>query len=389
MHHKSNSLCFVVASLTFFVALFTGCGSSSHSTTPAGGTSTSFSVASSTPAASATQVATNAPILITFSGPANAATVNTTDIKLTGPNNSAVAGAVTYNATTYVATFTPAAALAASATYTLTVSGVTSSSGADMASTFTSTFTTAPPTTGGGTAQFQATFLPDSPNKGSGQISITTSGSVTIQLTGAAAGTTYAAQFCPSYNIYMQKPYPCISLGNVATNASGSATATTQFPQPGSWAGDFQLNSGSTIEYETGLGPESDANGVTQVYTAQLQSDSTVNGKGDNSPQPTNPLPLTSGSVVYSTASNGTLQFTLTGTSPDTTFTAAESGVLGGSQTYVLYNTQKQSAFTTNAQGNVTFTVLQDGTAGDLFLADPQTNKAGFIGGFSVPAPAP
>jgi hypothetical protein len=244
----------------------------------------------------------------------------------------------------------------------------------------TSTFTTAAATSPSPTVQYQGTLLPYGQVSGSGQVSVDTAGLVTIQLTGAKAGTAYAAQFCPSYSIYTQQAYACISLGNVTTSATGSANANMQFPQPGSWAGEFLLNSGSTTEYETGLVPTSDANGVTLVYTAALQPETKVNGKGDGSTGTQSTL--TSGSVTYS---SGSLQFKLAGVSPNTTYTSTEAGVLGGSSSYLLYNTQMQSAFTSDAQGNLTFTVLQDGTAGDIFLANPN-NDAGFIGGFSVPA---
>ena len=231
--------------------------------------------------------------------------------------------------------------------------------------------------------QYQGTLFPYAQNAGSGQVSVNTAGLVAIQLTGANASTTYAAQFCPSYSIYTQTPYACIALGNVTTSASGSATSSTQFPQAGSWAGEFQLVSGTTTEFETGLVPTADANGVAQVYTAALQPETKVNGKGDGDTGTQGPL--TSGSVTYS---SGSLQFTLTGASPDTVYTSTEAGVLGGSSSYLLYNSAGQSAFTTSASGDVTFTVLQDGTEGDIFTVDTNNanSGAGYIGGFSVPA---
>jgi hypothetical protein len=176
-------------------------------------------------------------------------------------------------------------------------------------------------------------------------------------------------------------------LGNVTTSASGSASVTTQFPQAGSWAGDFQLNSGSVTEFQSCIQPVADAPpGIPQVYTAILLPETTVNGKGDGSTGTQSPL--TSGSVTY-TYSSQLLQFTLAGASPDAPYTGVESGVLGGSQTYELYNSQNQSAFTTNSSGGVTFTVLQDGTSGDIFLVESSSNSssvAGYIGGFAVPA---
>jgi hypothetical protein len=270
--------------------------------------------------------------------------------------------------------------LAANTTYTLTVSGVTSSSGVALASDMTSTFTTAAAAPPPPTVQYEGTLFPSQQAASSGLVSVNTAGLVTIQLTDATASTTFTAQFCPSYLIYTAQPYPCIALGSVTTTASGSATATMQFPQAGSWAGEFDLNSGSTTEYQTGLGPAADANGVTQVYAAALQLETTVNGKGDGGTGTQDPL--TSGSVTYS---SGSLQFTLAGASPDTVYTSTEAAVLGGSSSYLLYNSAGQSAFTTNASGDVTFTVLQDATAGDIFTVDSNSG-AGYIGGFTVPA---
>lgn len=381
MRHNLNSLYLALGSLTLLTVLITGCASGNIASGTSS-TSGKFSVASSSPASGQTQVPTNTAVLVTFSSPATATTVNTTTIKLTNPSGAAVAGAVTYNATTYAATFTPSAALAAGTTYTLTVSGVTSSNGGATISAMTSSFTTASSTYGAATVQYEGTLFPYAQVSGSGQVSVNTAGLVTIQLTGAKAGTTYAAQFCPSFSIYTQQPYPCIALGDVTTSASGAATVTTQFPQSGSWAGEFQLVSGSTTEYQTDIVPAADSNGVTQVYTAALQLDTKVNGDGigDSGPQ----SPLTSGSVTYS---NGSLQFTLKGAAPDTTYTSGEDGVLGGSSSYLLYNSAGQSAFTTDSSGDVTFTVLQDGTAGDIFTVDTNSNSgAGYIAGFSVPA---
>jgi hypothetical protein len=86
------------------------------------------------------------------------------------------------------------------------------------------------------------------------------------------------------------------------------------------------------------------------------------------------------------TYTNGLLEFVLTGTSPDTAISATESGTyLGSSSSYALSSSQDQGSFTTDSKGDVTFTVMQDNDAGDLFVAVPQNNGAGFVGGFSVP----
>lgn len=364
-----------ILSSTLLLAFAIGCNGNGHSgatnpTPPA----SSVTVSSVQPAAGATGVATNAPIQIVFSSAVNAATVDAADIKVTNSTATAIAGAITYNSTTNTATFTPSAALATSAQYTVTVTGVTSSGGGMMSSSFTSTFTTAGP-------QYQATFYPSGgTNGGGGQISMDSAGNMTVELTGAAASAMYTLQFCPSEQAGGD-PIVCTNVGTVTTSASGSADSTMLFPNPGSWAGDFQLNIGSNSEYVTNMNPAASA--PNQVYMATLQPETTANGTGvimaGGSPQ----APLKSGTVTYS---SGSLQFVLTGTSPNTAFSAGEStNYLGSSSSYLLYNSQGQANFTTDAQGDVTFSVLQDNVTGDLFTVVPQGNAIGFIGGFSVP----
>jgi hypothetical protein len=364
-----------ILSSTLLLAFAAGCGSS-HSvtknpTTPGGG---SVSVNSVQPAAGATGVATNAPIQIVFSAAVDSATVDAADIKVTNSASSAVAGTVAYNSTTDTATFTPSAPLATSTQYTVTVTGVTSSGGGAMSSSFTSSFTTAGP-------QYEATFFQSgTTNTGSGQISMDSAGNMTVELTDATASTTYTLQFCPTEYGGDPTPIVCVSEGTVTTNASGSANAMILFQQPGSWAGDFQLNIGTNSEYMTNMLPPNDAS--SQVYMSTLQPVTVVNAKGLASGT-TGQDPLTSGTVTYT---NGLLEFVLTGTSPDTAISATESGTyLGSSSSYALSSSQDQGSFTTDSKGDVTFTVMQDNDAGDLFVAVPQNNGAGFVGGFSVP----
>lgn len=378
-------------------AAMSGCGSGSHpapsspgspsSPSSPGSSSATFSVASVVPAAGAASVALNSTIQITFSSAANASTVNTTDIKVTDP--SPVAGAVSYNSASNTAVFTPAAALAANTTYTVTVSGVTGANGASLASAFTSTFTTVSSTGGGGggggaaTMQYQVTIFPAYKNPGGGQISIDTKGGVSLQLSGAVASASYTVQFCPAYVLYQQQQPPCISVGNITTDASGNGSATMQFPQAGSWAGDFELMAGTTQAYSTGFDGTAGPDTSTEVYTAALEPESTVNGKGLYASSSTPQGPLTSGSVTYS---KGQIVFTMAGASPDTSFETDETPILGGSETYQLYGSNHQSSFTTDANGNLTFSVLPDGMGGDFFEITPvNSSTVGFIGGFTVP----
>jgi hypothetical protein len=94
---------------------------------------------------------------------------------------------------------------------------------------------------------------------------------------------------------------------------------------------------------------------------------------------------LTSGTVTFA---NGSLEFAVTGASPDTTYNIIEtqSTALESSGSYGI------SAFTTDSSGNGSSTAsLTSGAGyGDLFQVDPLSGTgyisgAGYIGGFLVP----
>lgn len=349
----------------------------SNPSTPAA----TFSVASISPAPGATQVALNTTIQITFSSDANASTVNATDIKVTSPQP--VPGTVSYDSSSKTAKFTPSAALAPSSTYTVTVNGVSSSSGTSMTGPFTSRFATVTASASSGSPsapvlQYEASLIQGTTVVGS--ISVDTTGTVSVQFSGATASQNFALQFCPTFYSKMELPPNCFSVGSFAADSSGKVNASIKFPKSGSWAGDFQVNSGTTPESSTGLNATTVSGSSSEVYQAALQPMTTVNGAALTSGTQ---APLTSGSVVYS---KGTLQFTLSGASPGTTYTSTENALaLGGSYSYVLATAQKQSAFTTDSKGNISFTVLQDGIFGDIFTVEPQNNTVGYVGGFSVP----
>ena len=91
--------------------------------TSAGPDVTPPTVTTTTPAAGATSVATEAAVTATFSEALDAATVNANTFQLRDSASALVPAAVTYNAGTVTATLTPTNALAASATYTATLRG--------------------------------------------------------------------------------------------------------------------------------------------------------------------------------------------------------------------------------------------------------------------------
>ena len=365
--------CFLAPLAALSFALLTGCGSGGHAIPVSPVSPAPFSVTAITPPSGTTSVSTNSTIQITFSSAADPATVNTTNIQVTDPNS--IAGTVAYTAGANTATLTPSAALAPNTTYSVTVTGVTSSAGAAMAGSFTSKFVTI------AAMQYQASLFSSDQSSIVGQVSIDPLGNVTVQLTGATASTTFTVEFCPAYNAGTGSNAPaCVNTGSVSTDATGSGSSTTMFPQPGSWAGDFEVYSGST-EYATNLFENTTPATSAQIYMSTFQPENTVNGTGITR-WPTQ-SPLTSGTVTYA---NGSVAFAVTGASPDTLYQTAESQsvAIDSSGSYLM------SAFTTDSSGNGSSTEpMIDGSGiGDLFEFLPAyegTHSAGFIGGFSVP----
>ncbi len=100
-------------------------------------------VASTSPAADATDVSLETVVAATFSEAMDAATITTGSFTLAG-----VSGSVSYNSGTYTATFTPSADLAYDTFYTASLStAITDAAGNPMASAYSWSFTTelAPP----------------------------------------------------------------------------------------------------------------------------------------------------------------------------------------------------------------------------------------------------
>jgi hypothetical protein len=372
--HRTFALLSTTSLLAFLLAFSTGCNKGG-ATAPASTTTpvAAFTVTAIVPVAGATCVATNAVIQITFSGAANPAMVDSANIQVAGSNNSAVPGAVTYNATTDVGTFTPTAALASNEAFTVTVSSVESSANVVMQTPFTAKFTSGPCTAA--KPQYQSSLYSlSSDGPPNGQVSVDTTGSVTVQLTGVTDSTAFTVQFCPDVPFGSSSPV-CFNVGSISSDSSGNATTSMAFPKSGSWSGDFELVSNGTAVYQTTYVPGENS----QVYMSTLQPDSTVNGQGvsNNSPQD----PLTSGSV---TLSNGSFQFQLTGAVPNAIYSAGACELVAGSSCYQLDNSQSISGFTTNGNGDVTFTVLDNGP-GDIFSVGRTGSAEGFEGGFLIP----
>ena len=358
--------------LTILFAL-TGCSSTPAATTPPSNPSgpspsgSSFTVTSVQPANAATQVPASTAVAITFSAAADVSTVNATDITLTG--SSAVAGTVSYDSSNNTATFTPNAALAANTAYTLNVAGVTSSGGAALQSAFKSTFATA-------SSQYQAALFANGSAPGSGQVTVDTGGNVTVDVTSVTPSTEYTVAFCPG----VTSP-PCFSAGKVSSDAQGNGTATMMFPQPGDWAGNFELDSGSTEEYVTALyaGTESTS---TATYSSTLVPYTKTDGGALLNASSLQQDPLTAGAI---TDSNGKLEISVVGAEPSVYYEITqEFAPPSSAQCSECFEI---GGFETDGSGDYSGSNSTTGAvenSGDIFQVSSGP-YAGFIGGFMVP----
>ncbi len=406
-----------VAVPSFFLtfALIVGCSNGGQAKLSTGpnptGSSGGFTVASISPASGATGVQAAAVIQITFSSAPDPSSLNNSTILVTSPGY--VPGSLGYGAGSSTVSFTPSSpGLVANSTYTVTVSGVKSAAGIAMAAPFTSMFATVttPQGTGGTGCQWTYPDLPDSPPCTqymvglyssaiqAGGITMDTNGNMTVKFGDVPSFTVppnadLTVQFCPAYNSNNSASAPaCFDVGTVSSDSSGVVDATFKFPQPGSWAGDFQVLNGGTVIVQTAYPP-----GAVQQETAAmplvtlletLQPETTVNATGITNGHPVQD-PLKNGAVVYT--EKGIVGFPVYDAFPNTAYVAYESVTrdVGGS------DTNKVITFTTDAGGdgglNSDFPSGSTGPflsvkGGDIFRVEPQdTSHAGWIGGFYVP----
>jgi hypothetical protein len=330
-------------------------------------------VISVSPAANATCVSPDTLIMITFDEAPDAATLLATNFGVTGPGGDFPVKVSTNVSTTQVV-LQPISSLPI-AEITVFVNGVGDLAGVKMTTPYTWSFSTACDSgggTGGGSAttQYQAPLFSETSGltATNGQVTVDASGNTTIQLTGAPAGATYTAQFCPVVIPYLPPAPSCFNVVTVSSDTAGNGTAKVKFPRPGNWAGDFYLNDSTGKDlYQTFLS----YNVTHQTYISTLLPISSVNGGAAN--------PSSNGTV---TLSNGSVAFSVKGASPNTLYNTGESetNYFGGSGTYQL------STFTTDARGDGSSSTQLNSTGGDIFDVDSQTPGAAvFMGGFSIP----
>jgi len=325
----------------------------------------------------------NTLITITFTEGAEVSTLTSSNIVITGPGNAIVPAKISYNVATAQATISPNAALP-SGTITVTVSNVSDAAGVAMTTPYTWSFSTACTSGGGGTptTQYMApltSWNPKSSPLSSGQVTVDTSGMVSMQLMGAPAGRTYDVQFCEAVAPFApNQPTSCIEITKITTSATGSAGATAKFPQSGNWAGDFVfLDSSGNLTFSTYI----PSNATNATYTGVLLPVNDTNGGADvYNPGPQ--LPLSSGSV---NVAGSTATFTVKGAAASFSFetNVSETSYIDSSGTYEM------CTFNTDAQGNGSCSAsVSQGSGGDIFQVGPQNAGStgnGYIAGFSVP----
>jgi Bacterial Ig-like domain len=352
-----------------------------------------FGVSAVSPAPGATGVPLNSTIQVTFSSPADPSTVAYPHIVLFVGQNDLWPGTVSYDASSNTATYTPTGGLVANTTYTVLVGGITSTAGVAMAGTFTSTFSTA--ASGPSSDCWVSTLYSASPfactqylapmtKNGTGydpyvgNIAMDGSGNVAVGLSPVAPSTSFTVQFCPAYNANSSASAPpCFEVGTVSSDASGNVditTATFKFPRPGSWAGDFQVTSGSTVICQTAA-PLGTVLALQTFLVFMLQPETTVNGTGIATGTQD---PLSEPEELSSIG--GRVGGQLNGAEPNATYIFSESQprALNGSAE------QELCAFTTDSNGNGS--CGNNAAGGAIFQIVPQeSSHVGWIGGFLVP----
>ncbi len=263
---------------------------------------TTPTVVSFVPAASATGVNGNSTVVVTFSGAMDPATIDASTLLLTA-NGATVPAAVTLDSTNTVATITPAADLLASTTYTATVTtGAKDYSDIALAANATSTFTTAAgPTVTGFAPTSGATAVPltqvvtasfSAPVQGVSASTFTVADSSGNAVQGdvvlAAGGT--SATFTPS-SPYAENTTYAVSLtsgitdqnGNRLSAATSTFTTVANVPQVTGATIAWQSDSGGTSLISASGSPVTVTNAaltndtITVTFDHQMASGATQN----------------------------------------------------------------------------------------------------------------
>ena len=201
---------------------------------------------------------------------------------------------------------------------------------------------------------------------GSGQVTIDTGGTVSLQFSGGTPNASYDAQFCPFP--FVAPPNQCFTFQTIKADANGAGKFAMKFPKSGNWSGNFYVHSNS--DYFDSADANQHGNASMQLVPAS--------GVSGNPPSQQPQDPLSSGTVVMA---NESITVTVKGATPSATYTV---------QQYTnATQASNMATLLTDAAGNgsVTF-VTVDLPAPDLTVARYSNNQpvaSGFVSGFKVP----
>lgn len=217
-------------------------------------------VLATVPLNAATAVPTTQVVSATFSGPMNAASINSATFLLTGPGATTVAGQVAYSSVGNTATYTPTAALAPNTLLTATITtGATDLSGNALGANYVWTFTTG--NSANSTAPQLVSTSPANSATGvpinqviSGTFSAAmnplTISTATFQVTGPGSATisgtvsydaiNFVASFTPTTNLAPNSIY-LVNITSGATDLTGNSLGNTGAPNP------WSFTTGTTI----------------------------------------------------------------------------------------------------------------------------------------------
>ncbi len=183
-----------------------------------------------------------------------------------------------------------------------------------------------------------------------GMVSVSSTGDVTIQVSGAQPRSSYPWSFCPLLG-------GCFDLGQILmTDASGNGQVTFHFPKTGNWAGYFSAQAGTSVI---------DTQDAAHVaMTSILVNSNGLNGSAPCTSGNCGVIDPGHGSV---TVANGSAHIVITGGLPNHTY---EVVLQGGGTT--------QGSMTTDASGNATADLAVTGGHGATYVLDS------LVSGFTV-----
>ena len=234
--------------------------------------------------------------------------------------------------------------------------------------------------TGGGGSTSGTTQWTSSVDTGTGTVSVSTAGDVTVQVSGEKASTSFTVNFCqwPGSDYNVRGLDSCFALNQtLMTDAIGNGHLTFHFPQPGMWAGAFFFAPGGDMSFSQAR-ITTNALGSNGTMSGSLLPASKINQGRVPASVPTGSAQEPgSGTVALS---GGKVTVTLKDATPNTVYSLGEFFSDAGSASQNLGN------FTTDASGNATTIMTTAAGSGSIFsVYRINPTDYGFVTGFTVP----